>query len=439
MSGEEYQRLWIEVGRVFSPSAPINKRALFAGRIKQTEQIADAINTRGQHAIMYGDRGVGKTSLANIMREMFDDIEGLQIVKVNCTEKDTFAKVWERAFLEVRIIVEGPDAGGEGGIEAEEYRLSQYIPDGQSLQPADIRQYLTMKCGSDFQLVVVFDEFDRLPASERIAFCDTIKDLSDNSVDATIVLVGVARDVVDLIAEHESVSRCMPQVHMQPMDRKELREIIETARAMVKFTINPDAVNLILNLSQGYPHYTHLIGQESFRIALKGRRKSVTAKDVSDAVAVALDQTHETVSEEYLRAAEGQRKNTLHPQVLLACALARADELGYFRSTDVRGPLQRITNEDYDIPNFSGHLHQLSTDATRGPVLERRGSPRRYKYRFRNPLLRPFIIMKGLKDGVIDGTLLEQVSKLPSPAVTPVLPPRRKPRPKPDSGTSLFD
>jgi hypothetical protein len=34
--------------------------------------------------------------------------------------------------------------------------------------------------------------------------------------------------------------------------------------------------------------------------------------------------------------------------------------------------------------------------------LERTGIPRRFRFRFRNPLLQPFVIMRGLANGLID-------------------------------------
>jgi hypothetical protein len=43
---------------VFSPTTPIKKEEVFEGRITQLEKICEAINTEGQHAILFGDRGV---------------------------------------------------------------------------------------------------------------------------------------------------------------------------------------------------------------------------------------------------------------------------------------------------------------------------------------------------------------------------------------------
>ena len=51
--------LLAEVGGVFSPGAPIDQQDLFAGRISQVERAIDAVNGKGQHIAIFGERGVG--------------------------------------------------------------------------------------------------------------------------------------------------------------------------------------------------------------------------------------------------------------------------------------------------------------------------------------------------------------------------------------------
>jgi hypothetical protein len=45
-------------------------------------------------------------------------------------------------------------------------------------------------------------------------------------------------------------------------------------------------------------------------------------------------------------------------------------------------------------------------DASR-PVLEKAGTSRRFRCSFKNPLLQPYIIMRGLADTMLEGELLE--------------------------------
>jgi len=55
----DYASLIYKASTVFSPAAPIDNYSLFSGRIDQITRVIDAITNKGQHAIIYGERGVG--------------------------------------------------------------------------------------------------------------------------------------------------------------------------------------------------------------------------------------------------------------------------------------------------------------------------------------------------------------------------------------------
>ena len=95
--------------------------------------------------------------------------------------------------------------------------------------------------------------------------------------------------------------------------------------------------------------------------------------------------------------------------MLAACALAEPDELGYFTAVAVRTPLQLITGHTYDIPNFARHLNEF-TKNEHGPVLQRTGETRRVRYRFVSPLVRPYIIMRSVADGLLNRELMNKIS-----------------------------
>ena len=65
------QRL-TRVAQAFTPSAPIDDLELFAGRLQQVQVVVNAVVQKGQHVALYGERGVGKTSLANILGDLFN-------------------------------------------------------------------------------------------------------------------------------------------------------------------------------------------------------------------------------------------------------------------------------------------------------------------------------------------------------------------------------
>ncbi len=70
----EKMRLNAEIAKVFTPSAPVDDAALFAGRTTQLLKVVNAISQRGQHVVIFGERGVGKTSLSNILYATLDSL-----------------------------------------------------------------------------------------------------------------------------------------------------------------------------------------------------------------------------------------------------------------------------------------------------------------------------------------------------------------------------
>ncbi len=64
---EDWIALRFEAGQTFTPSTPIAVAELFSGRKKEVGQLIEAIAERGRHAIVYGERGVGKTSLSQVV------------------------------------------------------------------------------------------------------------------------------------------------------------------------------------------------------------------------------------------------------------------------------------------------------------------------------------------------------------------------------------
>jgi len=384
-----------EVSEAFSPGAPITSKDLFSGRVSQMGKVMEVVGGRGGHAVIYGERGVGKTSLAAVMSEILVAQKRLT-ARINCGTGDSFSSVWRRVFGEIQLTIENPPVGFAGGTRVENFDAEQLLG-SDPITPDRVRSALAL-VSRQLSVVVFVDEFDRLQEGEsRAPFADLIKSLSDYVVDATIVLVGVADDVDDLVAEHRSVERALQEILMPRMSAKESRQIVEKGLRGVEMEIEVSPLDWIVDLSKGLPHYTHLLAQEAALSAVWDRRDIVTEDDVDAAVNSALDKAQQTVKNDYLRATYSPRQFTLHPHVLRACAQAQKDDLGFFAPVDVREPLSKLLNRSVDIPIYQQHLNAFTTEG-RGEVLQRRGEARRFRYRFRNPLLEPYVILKGLRD-----------------------------------------
>jgi Cdc6-like AAA superfamily ATPase len=380
---------YAEVGRVFTPFAPVDSLELLAGRTSQVMEVVDAINQRGRHAVLYGERGVGKTSLANVLPDVFvdeDTGERLRSVKINCHTMADYHSAWSSIFREV-------------GKEEEFQRYwSQNPPD-----PEDVR-YLLESLG--YRLLIVMDELDRLEDDDALSqLADTIKTLSDHSVDVTIILVGVADSIDQLIGDHLSIQRNLTQVPMQRMSVDELSLIVTNGLERLRMRIEDEAKLRIPRLSEGLPFYTHLLCLHAAQRAVMEDRDVVTVTDVEEAIRTSVNKAEHSVRTDYQKAVRSPRKESHFEQVLLACALAPKDDLGYFNASTVREPLSRIMGQPRNIASFVKHLNKF-TESGRGPILQRTGKPRSYFYRFINPMLEPFVVLHGVTNGLISQDVL---------------------------------
>lgn len=394
------------VSSAFRPATPIDSQTLFAGRTEQLERLMDVMLQPGQHAVVYGIRGVGKTSLARVMADILGRVNGAEATLYTCHTNDSYDSIWRSILEDIEMAYSMPAVGFTTAEQTENVSALEAIgrvltdADGKSrpLRPDDVRRALSISTRGGAARAVIVDEFDRIEdVGVRQLFADTIKALSDQGVKATLILVGVADSVDQLIEQHPSVERSIAQIYMQPMSSAELAEIIDKGMAIAELEVEPAFRNEVVRLAHGLPNYVHLLAQNAARAAVEADRQLVMLSDLKTAIDRSIRLVDESVLSAYHRATTSNRE-TLYKSVLLACALAKRDERDTFSAVDVRDQLVAITGEFRDIPAFAQHLKDFSGDAERGGILEKLGTQRRYRYRFKNPLLPPFVLMRGHLD-----------------------------------------
>lgn len=371
-------------------------------------RVADAINQPGRHAVVFGERGVGKTSLVSVLsRALHNPNRALIIPRINCDSGDDYSSLWRKAFAAIQVLGESRPMGFGAEPQHSAIAFVNHVPERITFD--DVRRLLALLTTASIP-VVIMDEFDRMNAETRRMISDTIKMLSDHTIRATLVLVGVADSVDQLIQEHESVERAVVQIQMPRMSRPELHEILEKGMQRLGMRMDNTARSYIALLSQGLPTYTHLLALHATRVAIDEGTNNVTLPHVESAIARALRDAEQSIRSTYDKAVASPRgSETLFPHVLLSCALSECGELGYFSAGDIRAPLETVTGRAYEIPSFARHLKEFC-EPIRGPVLQRTGAKHRVRYRFIKPLMQPYVIMKALSDKRIGRAMLEKLN-----------------------------
>ena len=381
---EEWNSLDTSVMQLFTPHGPIDEDTLFAGRSDITMEIIDVVIQKGCHAIIYGERGVGKTSLANILRDkIFSRSQAFRLIKRNCTTQHDFALIWRHVLDDFEI--NGKSSSGFINDEANAYDVYKALNVIEQKQTP----------------IVVIDEFDRVrDASTFEKMADLIKTLADSGSTTTIIVVGVGESVHQLFGGHLSIHRNIRQIMMPKMSPEELEQIFATRVPVLGMNPSPKTIGRIIDLSQGFPGYTHLISQFTFRAAVARRDLDVEEIDLKHGIEICMEKADEMVLDAYDKATRSTKPVHYYKEALTAFALANTNGRGFFKAADVKVPFSQIMDQNMDIPNFARHLKEFQSK-DRGPVLIREGKPKSYEYKFANPLLKPFAIIAGIRDGII--------------------------------------
>lgn len=172
--------------------------------------------------------------------------------------------------------------------------------------------------------------------------------------------------------------------------------------------LSPENEAFIDGQVAGLPYYTHAMGLHATTQAIFDDRDEINSSDVEEARNTVVQKTQQTITEAYNVATRSARDDVLFGRVLLACAIAAKDDEGMFAAKEVARPLSAIMNRPYDTPGYARHLKQF-TEQQRGAILQVRGEARRRFYRFNDPMMQPYIILRGLSDGLITPEQLREI------------------------------
>ena len=264
----------------FTPSQPVNERSMFAGRRELLQSLIVAIEDQRLHFVLYGDRGIGKTSILHLLSDLATDADYL-VCYISCGDRITFTDFARRIAQRIPLLYHGDYTPGSAEIEKGQH-LSDILPPGE----IDVSTFGEMLGKlSDTRVLMLLDEFDRVETDDfRRSIAELIKSLSDRAAPAQVVIAGVAPDLAELIAQIPSIRRNVLGVLVPNMSEEEVGEMLAIAERRTGLTFTVEARELIGLASLGLPYLVGLVAQHAALLATDRRETSVSKADVREAI-----------------------------------------------------------------------------------------------------------------------------------------------------------
>lgn len=377
------------LNQVFSPTSPIKEIDFFFGRLNQLQKVAEAINKEGQHAILYGERGVGKTSLANIMSKSYTEVYP---VKITCDKSDNFKTIWQRAFENIKFSKTTTGLGFNPTTTSQIVDMGNHLSTLSVVRPSQIVNLLNNF--GNYPMLFIFDEYDNvINEKTKSSFADLIKSLSDNNTNSTIVLVGIADSIESLIGNHHSLERCLKQIKMPRMKSEESEEIINKGFEKLNLKIEKSVKDKIIEFSSGFPHYVHLLCELGCRELINNEKVNFSEAYLIIAIKAGIEITAEQSRLSYRNAVMSSNDSLKWKNLLFACANCELDEFNAFTISDVVKQYNKITNGNVVNSSINYNLNKLLTE-DRGEILCKLGKGMSTRYMFKNPMMRAFVKLK---------------------------------------------
>lgn len=258
----------------FSPSDHITTPERLFGREKLLKQIARAFNSKGRLIFIYGDRGVGKSSLALTAAHLQASANSPPI-HVNCGESSTFESVVHAIGNRAVSVVDrfekagnrpsvGVNIAGIGGTFTPAGNPSPVIAAPNDLNEAlDIIRYVAKKLPG--QIVIIIDEFERMTdPTQKAKFAEFFKNFPDEDGRVNLIVCGISSSVEELLGAHPSAGRRLETMEVPRLYHDDLWKIITVVANQLDVEVGREALMRIGMISDGFPHYVHLIGDSLF-------------------------------------------------------------------------------------------------------------------------------------------------------------------------------
>lgn len=269
IKGYSREKFKSQLNQYLSASGPVRSVEHLCGREKEMALIDEALCAEGRHVFIYGDRGVGKTSLAAAAATQYQSSDNTHI-QVGCGPDTEFYKTIED--LADRVIKKASGKRNYAithSVSVKFYNVKWNQQDVEVAIPTVDSMYTAVEAIEEVARfhsktpIIVIDEFDQIDSEkERRLFAGFLKDLGDRGVNIKLIFTGVAQSLTKLLGEHESSFRQLHTIGLERLYWGAREEIVNNAIASFGINIDAEVVYTIAKVSNGFPYFVHLLTEK---------------------------------------------------------------------------------------------------------------------------------------------------------------------------------
>lgn len=269
-----------KLGRAFPLAQPIANLRQFAGRRELLADAIRAIEERRLHLVLFGDRGIGKTSLLNIIALLAQEAR-YQVRYSSCSEASNFDQTFRAIARDMPLLYHRDSDPTSDQVESGK-TLADLLDD-RPLTPSLFSEILEGVAGT--RLLIILDEFDRAESVDfRRSVAELIKNLSDRGSRAQILIGGVGANLAELIRHIPSIRRSLLGIPVGKMRDEEIEEILSIGTAVCQLPFAKDAERALVRAANGSPYLTNLFAYQAASRAIDQRLSEVPASAVEESL-----------------------------------------------------------------------------------------------------------------------------------------------------------
>ncbi len=269
----------------FTPGSPVPV-GLFAGRAQQIQEVDNYLKQtasgRQENVFLTGDRGIGKSSFASIVRQLAGvnhDMVGIHVFLGGVT---TLEELVRRILEElVKVGWDKPWSNRISDILGDHVRQVglfgikiEFQPEEDDLSqiarrfPEALGEFVARITEDKHGVFIVLDDINGL--AENDLFANWYKSVVDQIATqfgpypALVMLSGLPERLDQLSVQQPSLMRVFRIVELERLSDEEVEDFFGKAFDEAGMVVNPDAMRLMLEYSSGLPVIMQEIGDATF-------------------------------------------------------------------------------------------------------------------------------------------------------------------------------